>query len=77
MKASVLFHSLKLREEKSHFIMRKTADGVRVKATEYVSCLEKSATDRKEKVPFLKLGRLVHIFGRGERARYGACKRRE
>lgn len=55
--------SLKLRKEKSDFIIsRKTADDKTEKATGYVSCLEKSVTDSKEKVPFLKLGRLVHIF---------------
>lgn len=55
--------SLKLRKEKSDFIiLRKTADDKTEKATGSISCLEKSVTDRKEKVPFLKSGRLMHIF---------------
>lgn len=55
--------SLKLRKEKSDFIiLRKIADDKTEKATGSISCLEKSVTDRKEKVPFLKSGRLMHIF---------------
>lgn len=53
MKVSVLFYSLKLREEKSDFvILRKTADGEAVRAMGYDSCLGKSVTDRKKRVSF-------------------------
>lgn len=42
-----------MREEKSDFIiLRNIAGGETVKARDDVSCLEKSVTDRKEKVPF-------------------------
>lgn len=53
MKLSVLFHSLELKEEKSDFIiLRKTADDETVKATGYISYLEKSVTNKKEKCLF-------------------------
>lgn len=65
----MLFYSLKLREEKSDFvILRKTADGEAVRAMGYDSCLGKSVTDRKKRVSFffLNWGDLCMFLGRGK-----------
>lgn len=63
--------------ESGFVILRKAADGVTVKASEYVSCPEKSVTGRREKVPVKTIGETCVYFGRGEGARYGTHKKRE